>query len=165
MKRSLVGAIVLSAVLVVAAGAIAVAGGTAPALHPNLPGVAGISQLQADFHRSATAKDLDLMMSLWDDQATLTLAGKTYTGKDEIRAVLATHPAFNPANHWIALTRSPHFRITASGNRGTLYFECYYVDLATKQVMLSSGATTTVVRVDGRWLFKDFVSAPVTMAL
>jgi hypothetical protein len=164
MQRSLIGAIVLSAALVLTAGAVAVAGQQSPATQRDLPGAAGIYQLQADFHRAATAKDLDLMMSLWDDQATLTVAGTTHTGKDEIRALLATHPAFNPANHWVALTRSPHFRITASGTRGTLYFECYYVDLASKQVMLSLGATTKVVRVDGRWLFRDFISAPVTIA-
>jgi SnoaL-like domain len=164
MKRSLIGAILLAAALVFAAGAIAFAGQSAPPGDHDLPGAAGIYQLQASFHRAATTKDLDLMMSLWDERATLTAAGKTYSGKDEIRAFLATHPAFNPANHWVALTRSPHFRITASGNRGTLYFECYYVDVATKQVMLSLGATTKVVRVEGHWLFSDFNSAPVTIA-
>jgi hypothetical protein len=163
MKRSLVGAILLSATLVFTAGAVAFAGQSPPATQHNLPGAAGIYQLQADFHRAATAKDLNLMMSLWDDQASLTVAGKTHTGKDEIRALLANHPAFNPDNHWVALTRSPHFRVGATGNRGTLYFECYYVDVATKQVMLSLGATTSLVRVDGRWLFKDFASAPVTL--
>jgi hypothetical protein len=163
MKRSLLGALLLSAALVFTAGAVALSGqNTQPAEH-DLPGAAGIYQLQASFHQATTTKDLDLMMSLWDERATLTVAGKTYAG-DEIRAFLATHPAFDPANHWVALTRSPHFRITASGNRGTLYFECYYVDVATKQVMLSSGATTKVVRVDGRWLFRDFISAPVTIA-
>ena len=79
-------------------------------------------------------------------------------------AIKSPHSREKWALTWVALTRSSHFRITTSSKRGTLYFECYYVDVATKQVMLSSGATTKVVRVDGHWLFEDFISAPVTIA-
>jgi ketosteroid isomerase-like protein len=164
MKRSLIGAVLLSAALVFTAGAVAMAGPHPQAAGHDLPGVAGIYQLQAGFHRAATAKDLDLMMSLWSDRATLKVAGTTYRGKDEIRAFFTTHPAFNEANSWVALTRSPHFRVGAKGDRGTLYFECYYVDTKTKLLMLSSAATTNLVRDDGRWLFEDFDAKPVTLA-
>ncbi|MGH2721432.1 MAG: nuclear transport factor 2 family protein [Actinomycetota bacterium] len=129
------------------------------------PGVAGIYQLQADVHRSGTSKDLDLLMSRWTEGARLEVAGRTYTGKAEIRRFFATaHPAFKPDNHWVALTRSPNIRVAAQGDRGTLYFECYFVDAATKQVAAATSAETKVVRESGRWLLEEYLSGSVELA-
>jgi ketosteroid isomerase-like protein len=48
--------------------------------------VAEIYQLQAAFHRAKTTQDLDLMMSLWADDATFinNSTGMTYVGFDSI---------------------------------------------------------------------------------
>ena len=42
------------------------------------------------FHQAASTKDLSLMMSLFADDATLTVGGKAYTGKDQVRSYFAT---------------------------------------------------------------------------
>ena len=50
--------------------------------------VGRIYQLQAAFHRAKTTQDLDLMMSLWADDATFTnkSTGTTYAGFDQIKS-------------------------------------------------------------------------------
>ena len=45
----------------------------------------GIHKIEIVFHEAGTTKNLDLMLSLFADDATLTSGGKTYKGKDEIR--------------------------------------------------------------------------------
>jgi hypothetical protein len=49
--------------------------GLANAESPEGVQVAEIYQLQAAFHRAKTTQDLDLMMSLWADDATFDFAG------------------------------------------------------------------------------------------
>src|SRR5262245_27145420 len=50
--------------------------------------VAEIYQLQAAFHRAKTTQDLDLMMSLWADEATFTnnSTNSKYMGSAQIRS-------------------------------------------------------------------------------
>lgn len=128
------------------------------------PAVAGIYELQADIHRSGTSKDVDLLMSRWADDASLVVKDVTYVGKEQIRNFFVnSHPAFKPENRWVALTRSPNIRVTANGNHGTLYFECYFVDATTKQVVAATSASTKVVRVSGRWLLTEYRSGSVEL--
>ena len=42
----------------------------------------GIHKIEIVFHEAGTTKNLDLMLSLFADDATLTSGGKTYKGKD-----------------------------------------------------------------------------------
>ena len=129
------------------------------------PGIAGIYQLQADIHRAGTSKDLDLLMSRWAEGARLEVAGTTYVGDAEIRRFFATaHPAFKPENRWVALTRSPNIKVAAEGDHGTLYFECYFVDVTTKQVAAATSAAAKVVRVSGRWLLEEYRSGSVELS-
>ena len=56
-----------------------------------------IYELQAAFHRAKTHQDIELMMSLWDPNGTLTVQGNptvTYTGSDQIRAFWLTSGSF-----------------------------------------------------------------------
>jgi hypothetical protein len=138
---------------------------TRPERAADRPGAAGIYQLQADIHASATSKDLDLLMSRWDDGASLVVAGRTYVGKGEIRRFFATsHPAFRPDNRWVALTRSSAIEVTTEHDHGALYFECYFVDVDTRQVVSATSATTKVVRRSGRWLLTEYRSGTVELA-
>src|SRR5215469_14128863 len=63
----------------------------APSGSPESTQVGEIYQLQAAFHRAKTTQDLDLMMSLWADDATFTNRsnGRTYSGSDAIRSFWA----------------------------------------------------------------------------
>ena len=50
------------------------------------------------FHQAATTKNLDLVMSLFADDATITSGGKTHSGKDRIRAYWQSAGPFQPQN-------------------------------------------------------------------
>src|SRR5256885_16491940 len=117
-----------------------------------------IDQIEVKWHQAASTHNVDLMMSLWADDATFTLGGMTYTGKDQIRTLFATKAApFLPINHWESDTPAYKIKITVNGDTGTLYFECHYVDPATKKVMVVAGANQDVKRINGTWLIVNSI--------
>jgi uncharacterized protein (TIGR02246 family) len=119
-----------------------------------------IEQIEVTWHKASSTKDVDLMMTLWANDATATLGGQTYTGKDQIREFFATQAApFQPENDWVSETPAYKIRITVDGDKGTLYFECHYVDVATGKVAAVVSADQDVSRINGRWLITKLVSA------
>jgi hypothetical protein len=119
-----------------------------------------INQIEVKWHQASSTKDLDLMMSLWADNATFTTASKTFTGKDQIRTFFATQAApFKPENHWVSDTPAYKSKTTVDGDKGTLYFQCDYIDITTKEVKVVVSADQTVARVNGAWLIMTAVSA------
>jgi ketosteroid isomerase-like protein len=123
-----------------------------------------ISQLQQDFHEATSKKDIDLMMSLYAPNATLTIPGRTAVGTEQIRQFwLTKSDAFQPDNHWISETPAYKMEITANGDNGTLHFECHYIDIEGKTLDVYLTADQEVTRIDGRWLITDMVvgSAPL----
>ena len=56
-----------------------------------------LHKVEIAFHEAGTTKNLDLMLSLFADDAVLTAGGKTYTGKDQIRKLLASGRDFPAA--------------------------------------------------------------------
>lgn len=119
-----------------------------------------INQIEVSWHKASSTKDLDLMMSLWADDATFTTSSKTYTGKAAIRDFFATQAApFKPENHWVSDTPAYKSKATVDGDKGTLYFQCDYIDIDTKQVKVVVSADQQVARVNGTWLIKATISA------
>jgi ketosteroid isomerase-like protein len=117
-----------------------------------------ISQLQQHFHEAQSKKDIDLMMSLYAPHATLTIPGRTAVGKEQIRQFwLERSDAFRPSNHWISETPAYKVEITANGDKGTLHFECHFIDIEGKTVVVYLTADQEVARIDGRWLVTDMV--------
>ncbi len=118
-----------------------------------------IDKLEKDFHRATSRKDVDLMMSLWAPNATLTAGpGQTAAGKREIRRFWLTKAAvFKPENKWLSDTPAYKVRITVNGDRGTLSFECHYIDLKTGQARSITRADQEVARINGRWLITSMV--------
>ena len=82
----------------------------------------GIHKIEIEFHRAGTTKNLDLMLSLFADDATLTSGGKTYTGKDQIRAYWQAAGPFQPQNQWVAYTPAFRIKYDVEGNTGHLSF-------------------------------------------
>jgi SnoaL-like domain len=120
----------------------------------------GINQIEVKWHQASSTKDLDLMMSLWADDATFTTSSKTYTGKAAIRDFFSTQAApFKPENHWVSDTPAYKSKATVDGDKGTLYFQCDYIDIDTKQVKVVVSADQQVARVNGVWLIKTAISA------
>src|ERR1700674_5267236 len=69
-----------------------------------------IHQIEIVFHQAGITKNLDLMLSLFTDDATITSQGKTYAGKEQIRSFWLAAKTVQPQNLWVAYT--PAFRIT-----------------------------------------------------
>ena len=122
-----------------------------------------IDQIEKTWHKAASKKNLDLMMSLWAPKATATIGGKTYSGKRAIRGVFAKSGPFQPQNHWESDTPAYKIRTTVNGNKGTLYFECHYIDVETGKVVLVVGGDNEVRKIQGKWLFTKLVSSSPTL--
>jgi ketosteroid isomerase-like protein len=124
-----------------------------------------IDQIEKNFHKATTKKDIDLMVSLWAPNATLTVGpGQTATGRDQIRQFwLEKSVAFEPATHWISDHPAYKVQITVNGDRGTLHFECHYVDYETGEVALVTVADQDVARIDGQWLITNMVAGSTTL--
>jgi ketosteroid isomerase-like protein len=111
-----------------------------------------IDQIEAKWHKATSKKNVNALMALWAPNAVWTIGGKTYRGKAEIRQVVMKAGPFQPQNHWISETPAYKIRATVNGNRGSLYFECHYIDVDTKQVVLVAGQTADVRKIKGKWL-------------
>jgi ketosteroid isomerase-like protein len=122
-----------------------------------------IDQIEKTWHKAASRKNVDLMMTLWAPKATFTIAGQTYRGKAAIRQVFAKAGPFQPQNHWESDTPAYKIRITVSGDRGTLYFECHYIDVDTGKVAVAVGADQDVRKINGKWLITKAIASSVTL--
>jgi ketosteroid isomerase-like protein len=124
-----------------------------------------IEQIEVSWHKASSTKDVDLMMSLWADDATFTVGTTTYTGKDQIRNFFANDAApFKPENHWVSETPEYKLRATVDGDTGTLYFECHYVDVATMLVKAVVAADQDVARINGRWMITNSVASTAILS-
>ena len=120
-----------------------------------------IHRIEILFHQAGTTKNLDLMMSLFADDATITAGGHTYSGTDQIRRYWQAAGPFQPQNQWVAYTPAFRIKYTVQGDRGRLYFECLYVDKATNKIAVHTNSDDTLTRVNGKWLIKDMRAAVV----
>jgi uncharacterized protein (TIGR02246 family) len=171
MRRILVIAVALVAVAVAfLVGSLAASGGSSASskseqqMRRNAD-LWEIDQLEKNFHKATTKKDIDLMASLFAPNATLTVPGTTAVGRKAIRLFWLTKgKSFQPSNRWISETPPYKVRITVNGDRGTLYFECHYVDARTGKVAAVTAADGDVARINGRWLITSLAgaSAPLT---
>jgi ketosteroid isomerase-like protein len=118
-----------------------------------------IDQIEKNFHHATTTHNIDLMMSLYAPNATFTVAGgETAVGLDEIREFWMTKaPAFSSTNTWVSDHPAYKLKITVNGDRGTLHFECHYVDAETSKVVAVTAGDMDVARIDGEWLITNFV--------
>jgi ketosteroid isomerase-like protein len=122
-----------------------------------------IGEIEKRFHKATSRHDIDLMMSLWARNATFTVGpGQTAAGKKQIRQVwLNKSKAFKA--RWVSDTPAYKLRITVNGDRGTLNFECHYVDVKTRKVVVITGADQEVARINGKWLITSMVGGSATL--
>ncbi len=122
-----------------------------------------IDQIEKTWHKAASRKNIKLMMSLWAPNATMTIGGHTYTGKRAIRNVFVKSGPFQPQNKWESDTPAYKIRVTVNGNKGTLYFECHYVDVDTGTVATAVGADQEVRKINGKWLIVNLAASTVKL--
>ena len=118
-----------------------------------------IDQIEKTWHRATSKKSLDLMMTLWAPKATMILGPATFHGKPSIRGAFANSKPFQKENRWLSETPAYKTRITVSGNKGTFYFECHYIDVATQKLALWNGVSADIQKVNGKWLITKMVAS------
>ena len=124
-----------------------------------------IEQIEQNWHKATSHHDLNLMMSLWAPGAVFSIGTETYTGKAQIRKFFATtNPAFNPENHWESDTASYKIKVTVNGDKGTLYFECHYIDPKTAKVVKVVAVNHPVQKINGKWLIVDSAGANAVLS-
>lgn len=125
-----------------------------------------IDQIERKFHEATTLKDVDMMMSLWAPNATFTVGpGATAAGVDEIRDFWLTEAStFKEGTHWVSDHPAYKVEITVNGDRGTLHFECHYIDYETGEIAYTTVADFDVARIDGRWLITNGIAGTTELA-
>ena len=121
-----------------------------------------IYELQAAFHRAKTTQDLDLMMSLWAENATFVNKsnGNTYLGSQAIRSFWQGSGSFT--HHRFSLVPSYKTTIQVQGDEAFLYFECHDVgefatggfdDPSVKTIVNDSYLAGDLQNLGGNWVF------------
>jgi ketosteroid isomerase-like protein len=122
--------------------------------------VYAITQIERNFHESMAKKDIDEMMRLWTTNATFTYGpGQTATGKSQIRQTWLKSKSFQPSTHWSADHPAYKLEVTVNGDRGTLHFECHFIDVDTQTVAAVTAGDFDVARIGGHWLITKMVGS------
>lgn len=157
--------LIVGAVLVIAvpAGAHATTKRSSSVNVRRLANLYQIDQLEVKWHKATSKKDLALMMSIMAPNVRLQSNGANYVGKAAVRKVFARAAPFQPQNRWVSDTPAYKIRATVNGNRGTLYFECHFIDADTGKVVLAVGGDNDVRKIHGKWLFTKLIPSSVTL--
>jgi SnoaL-like domain len=123
-----------------------------------------IDQIEKTWHRAASTHNVNLMMSVWAPGATFNIGPKTLDGKGQIRTFFESAGPFQPGHHWVSDTPSYKIRITVNGDKGTLYFECHYIDAKTGKLMAVVGADQDVQKINGTWLITSSAGSSPTLS-
>jgi len=119
-----------------------------------------IGQIERSFHEAISKKDIGEMVRLFAPHATATFGpGKTVTGTDQIRRYWLKSSAFSPQTHWLSDHPAYKLKVTVDGDRGTLHFECHFIDVDTGKVAAVTAGNLDVARIDGRWRITNFVGS------
>jgi ketosteroid isomerase-like protein len=119
-----------------------------------------ISQIERAFHEAISKKDIEMMAGLFAPHATGTFGpGKTVTGTQQIRNVWLNSVAWKPETQWLSDHPAYKLKVTVDGDRGTLRFECHFVDVGTGKVASVTAGSLDVAKIDERWLITNFVGS------
>ena len=117
-----------------------------------------ISQIEKTFHEAISKKDIDMMMSLYAPNATATFGpAQTVSGREQIREVWLKSKGFEPETHWLSDHPAYKLKVTIDGDRGTLRFECHFVDIDSKEVAAVTAGSSDVAKIDEAWVITNFV--------
>jgi hypothetical protein len=164
MRKLLIGAALAALTLTLTAcGGSSASSGSQQALQRQAD-LRSIDEIEKKFHHAFSTHNVDEMMSLWAPNPSFTVGpGTTLTEKQQIRSFFTTKSKpFDPENHWVSETPAYKLRSTANGDKGTLYFECHFIDVKTRTLVAVTGADMEVAKINGRWLISSMVgSTPI----
>ena len=119
-----------------------------------------ISLIERSFHEAISKKDVDQLVGLFSAHATGTFGpGKTVSGRTHIRDVWLESTAWKPQTRWVSDHPAYKLKVTIDGDRGTLHFECHFVDVNTEKVAAVTAGSADVAKIDGQWLITNFVGS------
>lgn len=125
-----------------------------------------ISTIERSFHEAISKKNINEMVRLFAPHATGTFGpGKTVTGTQAIRQAWLKSKAWKPATHWLSDHPAYKLKVTVDGDRGTLHFECHFIDVETGKVAATTAGNLDVARIDGRWLITNFVGSTAELKI
>ena len=125
-----------------------------------------ISLIERSFHEAISKKDVDQLVGLFSQHATGTFGpGKTVSGKDQIRSAWLKSTAWKPETQWVSDHPAYKLKVTIDGDRGTLHFECHFVDVKTGQVAATTAGNADVAKVDGQWVITNFVGSTTALKI
>ncbi len=120
--------------------------------------ILAVRNVEVTFHTAGSVlpeKNLDLMMSVYADDAVLTDTAhdnKVYTGKAEVRRYWSdVSGPFRPEHHWIGYTPAMRMHAEVNGDNATLYFECLWMDVDSNAVGAHSFSDMKLARTHGHW--------------
>jgi SnoaL-like domain len=120
-----------------------------------------IYRIESKWHDAETHQNTKELEALWAPNGVWQAdVNTTLTGPKAIGNYFAKYVwALARRQHWESDTATFKIRVTADGNKGTLYFECHEIDAKTRKVVAVVGQDTTVAKVDGRWLITNAVGS------
>jgi hypothetical protein len=137
---------------------------------PDSTQVAEIYQLQAAFHLAKSTQNIDLLMSLWDPNGSLTIQGdpnSPYVGFDRLRAYLLSTGSFTHLR--FSLVPSFKIQIDVHGDEAFFYEECHDVgnfDLPTRFIAADSFLAGYLRKIGRKWVFSNMfggASSPLSV--
>ncbi len=138
-----------------------IAGGAIAGTEENAQEFMDLHQIEIAFHEAGSTKNLDLMLSLFTDDAVIMSGGKTYSGRDQLKTFWQAAGPFQPQNQWVGYTPAFRIRYTVQGDRAHLYFECLWIDKAANKIAAHTNSDDALVRINGKWLIKEMKAALV----
>jgi hypothetical protein len=124
--------------------------------------VLAVRNVEVTFHTAGSVlpeKNLDLMMSIFADDAILTDTAhdnKIYRGRAEVRRYWAeVSGPFRPEHHWIGYTPAMRMHAEVEGDKASLYFECLWMEVDTNAVGAHAFTDMKLARINGHWLVKE----------
>ena len=152
------GVFLLSVVLVACGGSDADSSDTSTGRH--FQDMYEIDQIEKDFHKATTTEghrsDAEPVRAQRDVHGR---GRRDRGGRGRDRGILDGEVAARstPTNNWISDHPAYKMVTTVNGDRGTLHFECHFVDPETGAVVAVTAGDADVARIDGQWLITNFV--------
>jgi ketosteroid isomerase-like protein len=123
-----------------------------------------ISQIERSFHEAISKKDIDKLVSLFAPNATGTFGpGKTVAGREQIRQVWLNSVGWKFETHWLSDHPAYKLKVTVDGDRGTLHFECHFIDVDTGEIAALTAGNLDVAKINGKWLITNFVGSTTSL--
>lgn len=116
--------------------------------------VAELDQLLADFHGALSyGGDITNMMSLWDQDCSITFNGTPHAGRAAVQSFFTSGGYF--LNNWVSLAPEYKTQITIKGNTAQASTQCVAIDLSVTPNVVKSviQVNATMVKKGGQWFF------------